>query len=86
MIQFKFMMGVDIRKDWFNYAIMDQQLKVIKEGKVINPPDKILAFLSDLLKGGEVGRMQDLYLCVEHTGKYVQHLVRAWMSKNGRLS
>ena len=86
MIQFKFMMGVDMSKDWFNYAIMDQQFNAIKEGKVTNRPDEILAFLSDLLKEGAVGRMEDLYLCLEHTGKYVQHLVRAWMSKNGRLS
>jgi transposase len=73
-------------RDWFNYAILDQQFNAIKEGQVINRPDEILGFLSDLLKGGVVDRMQDLYLCLEHTGKYVQHLVRAWMSKNGRLS
>lgn len=86
MNRFKFMMGVDMSKAWFNYAILDRQFNVIKEGKVINRPDDILAFLSDLLKGDEVGCMQDLYLCLEHTGKYVQHLVRAWMSKNGQLS
>lgn len=85
-MKFKFILGIDMSKEWFNYCLMDVNFVIIKEGEVINAPDTIFAFLSELIKHSQVDQLNEIILVLEHTGIYVQHLVSAWLSKGGRLS
>lgn len=85
-MHFKFVLGVDMSKDWFNFCLMDPQFKILWEGQVDNRPDDIFAFLSQLLKLDYIEKLTDVLLCMEHTGIYVQHLRNCWLSKGGEQS
>lgn len=83
---FKYILGVDMSKNWFNYCLMDREFNIVKEAQIDNRADDILAFLSDLLALAEVDKITDVFLCMEHTGIYVKPLVKCWVSKGGELS
>ncbi len=85
-MDFKFILGVDISKDWFNFCLKDHSFNIISEGEVINSPDPVLAFLSHFIQQHNLEDLSQVILVLEHTGIYVHHLVRAWLSKSGRLS
>lgn len=85
-MEFKYILGVDISKQWFHFCLTDHQMNPIREGQVTNHPDKIFDFISQLRKQLKLQQLDELILCMEHTGVYIQHLVRCWLSKGGRLS
>ena len=84
-MEFKYIMGVDISKEWFHFCLKDRCLAIIWEGQVTNQADAIFTFLSQLTQRAEIEHIQDVVLCMEHTGIYGQHLLRCWSSKGGRL-
>lgn len=85
-MEFKFIMGVDMSKNWFNFCLMNKLFDIVWEGRVENAPEAIFSFLSQLSQHPKVDGLVDIILVVEHTGIYVKHLVRCWLSKGGRLS
>lgn len=85
-MEFKFILGVDMSKEWFHFCLQDRNFTILWEDQVANQPDTIFDFISRLLKQPEIQQLDELLLCLEHTGIYVQHLVRCWLSKGGRLS
>lgn len=85
-MEFKFILGVDMSKETFNFCLMSTNFTITWEGEIENQPDAIFKFISQLLKRPEISTIKDLVIVMEHTGIYVQHLVRCWLSKNGALS
>lgn len=85
-MEFKFVLGVDMSKEWFNYCLMSEKLEIIGEGEVENTPAAIFLFIRDLLQEQAVKSLDEIILVMEHTGIYVQHLVTGWLSKGGQLS
>jgi len=85
-MKFKFILGVDVSKNWFNYCIMTNTLDLIQESKVDNNPKAIEAFLESLFKESYLDDMDQILLILEHTGIYVKHLVNAWLGQTGKLS
>ncbi len=89
-MNFKFILGVDMSKEWFNFCLMNKELEILWEGEIVNSPDPIFTFLSDLSKRKELVESQttlsEVTLVLEHTGIYVNHLVNAYLSKGGVLS
>ncbi len=85
-MEFKFILGIDMSKAFFNYCLMTAEYEIIEQGKVDNHPDAIFAFISKLLQRLGIKKIEDIILVMEHTGIYVQHLSNCWLSKQGRLS
>jgi len=85
-MEFKFILGIDMSKEWFHYCLMSKTFEIICEGKNDNHPDAIFQFITKLLKREEVKSMEEIFMVLEHTGIYVQHLVNGWLSKSGALS
>lgn len=85
-MEFKFILGIDISKGWFNYCLMSTTFEIIEEGKTDNHPDAIFQFISKLLEKQIITGIEDILLVMEHTGIYVQHLAKGWLSKSGLLS
>lgn len=80
------MLGVDISKEWFHVCVMGQDLSIIMEQKVENDPVSIASFIAQLQAELGIQELEPVYLVMEHTGIYVQHLVNEWLSHGGRLS
>ena len=78
------MLGVDISKDWFHVRLMDKRFEIISEQQVVNRTDEIMVFISELLEEHRITKINSVFM--EHTGLYIQNLVRSWMSKGGRLA
>lgn len=85
-MEFQYILGVDISKQWFHFCLSDHQMNIIWEDQVTNHPDHIFEFISQLGRRLKRKRIDQIVLCMEHTGIYIQHLVRCWLSKGGRLS
>lgn len=85
-MKFKFIVGVDMSKNWFNYCLMTNTLEILEEGQVDNNPHAIDSFLESLFKQGYLSDFEDILMIMEHTGIYVQHLVNAWLGQAGKLS
>lgn len=83
---FKYILGVDMSKKWFNYCLMNENLDILIEGQVDNNADAIFTAILDLQSLDAVERLNDIHLCMEYTGVYVKPLVRCWLSKGGQLS
>lgn len=83
---FKLVLGVDISKKWFNFCLMNQQFEILEEGEVDNTPDEIFKFISQLLNSNLINSLDEVLLCMEHTGIYIQHLTHCWLQKQGRLT
>lgn len=80
---FPFVLGVDISKEWFDYCLMDQEFNIIQQGQINNVPDQILVFIQQLQ---QQVLFDQVLLCMEHTGIYINHLYKAWLAKGGYLS
>jgi transposase len=80
------MLGVDMSKDWFHACLMDKSFNMVYEGQVVNQTDQIFEFISTLLKEQHIADINRVFMCMEHTGLYIQNLVRAWSLKGGRLA
>ncbi len=85
-MEFKLVLGVDISKEWFDFCLMDAKFDIIWESQVKNNPEDIFPFLGELLTKCQVSSFKDVLLCLEHTGIYVQDLIRCYLSKGGRVS
>lgn len=85
-MKFSYILGVDMSKSWFHFCLKDKELNVIWEGEVDNRPDDILKFIALLKEKLKVKSLDAFILCMEHTGIYVQHLMKSWMMNGGRLS
>jgi len=85
-MEFKFILGIDMSKAFFNYCLMNAQLEIIEEQKIDNHTDAIFTFITGLLKRYEGLKIEDIILIVEHTGIYVQNLTKCWLGKQGKLS
>jgi transposase len=70
-------------KEWFNCCVMNAKFEIMQESQVENSPDAIFTFLADLQAKGVVSSLKQTLLCLEHTGIYIQHLVRCYLSKGG---
>lgn len=84
-MEFKFILGIDISKENFNYCLRSASFDIIWEGAVDNHPDAIFNFISELMEQTEISAIEDIILIMEHTGIYVQHLANCWLSKSGRM-
>lgn len=84
-MEFKLVLGVDISKEWFDFCLMNSEFDIIWEAQVKNNPEDIYRFLSEFLAKGYATSFKDVLLCLEHTGIYVQHLIRCYLSKGGRV-
>ncbi len=85
-MQFSYVLGVDISKDWFHVCLMDKRFKIIMEREVVNRSDQIMEFISELLSQHGVDEIGSIFMCMEHTGLYINNLVRNWMIKGGQLA
>ena len=85
-MEFKFVLGVDMSKSWFNYCLMSPELEIIEEGRVENTPQVIIEFINRLLDLLGLEQITDVLLCIEHTGIYVKLLSSTWLAQGGRLS
>ena len=89
-MKFKFTLGVDMSKEWFNFCLMDAEFQTLWQGQVDNNEESIFKFLTQLSQHEEVTKAQavlaDIVLIMEHTGIYVQHLVKCYLSKAGPVS
>lgn len=85
-MDFKFKLGSDISKLWFDYCLIDEKLEIIVKGNVSNSPEAIQEFINELLNLGIIKSISDILLVIEHTGLYINHLVKTWLSNGGRLS
>ena len=85
-MKFKYILGVDMSKSWFHFCVKDKTHTILWEDQIVNEPDPILEFIKQLKQELNVKNLDDIILCIEHTGIYVQHLTRAWLMKGGRMS
>jgi len=85
-MEFKFVLGVDQSKKWFDCCLMNAQFTILLEEKVENTPSAILAFISKLLALGHFKDITEVLLAVEATGIYTQHLTNSWLLKGGELT
>lgn len=85
-MDFKFMLGVDMSKEWFHICVMNGQHQIVEEYQVDNRLDSIDKFIEELKDRLSLGELSEVHLLLEHTGIYVQFLVKSWLSHGGRLS
>ena len=85
-MEFKFILGIDMSKAFFNYCLMNKQFDIIEEGQIDNKPDPIFSFIAEFLERNKISKIEDIILVMEHTGIYVQNLSSCWLSKSGKLS
>lgn len=85
-MHFNYLLGVDISKDWFDVCLMNSQFEIALEQRVVNRSDQILEFISKLLDQFDITEINSVFMCVEHTGLYIQNLVRCWLGKGGDLA
>jgi len=84
-MKFKFKLGVDMSKSWFDYYLLNDQFEVILNGRIDNNVEAIQRFIEEVLELGLVDSIDQILLVVEHTGLYVNHLVRKWISNDGQI-
>ncbi len=85
-MEFKFKMGTDMSKAWFDYCLLNDQFEVMSKSRVENNADAITKFIEELLSSNLVASIGEILLVIEHTGIYINHLVRTWIAKGGKVS
>lgn len=85
-MEFKWVLGVDMSKKWFDCCLMNAKFGVLLEQKVDNNPEAIFSFITQLMKLNIITQFSDVLLAVEATGIYTQHLTRCWLTKGGKLT
>jgi len=87
-MEFNYILGVDMSKEWFDYCLMDRTFTILFEDRVDNNPKTISEFVAQfeqrLFNIDE--SLNSVILVVEHTGIYTQHLSRSWLGRGGRMS
>ncbi len=83
---FKLVLGVDMSKKCFNFCLMNKRFEILEEGEIENTPEAIFEFISKLLACGRINTLDEVLLCMEHTGLYIQHLTQCWLQKQGQLT
>lgn len=78
---FNFILGVDMSKQWFHYALIDNNLVILAEGECDNNETAIFDLMQQICDTLQIDTLQDVLLCVEHTGIYIKNLLRCWASK-----
>ncbi len=79
-------MGTDMSKAWFDYCLLNNQFEVISKSRVENNVASISAFIEQLLSSNLIASIDEILLVIEHTGIYINHLVRTWIAKGGKVS
>jgi transposase len=74
-MDFELFMGCDLSQDTFNYCLRNKS-SIIVEASVENSPKAIRTWLKELSKTHKLSLHQILF-CMEHTGVYGLHLLRA---------
>lgn len=82
----KFILGTDVSKAWLNFCLMNQALQIIGEWQIDNEQQAIIEFLDQLCQLDRVEDLSQIWIVMEHTGIYVQHLVHCASSKDVRVS
>lgn len=85
-MEFQFIVGVDMSKEWFDFCLLDRRFNSLSQGRVENTKQAILQFIAQILAQLGQSGMDKVVLCMEHTGVYVKHLAKTWMQQGGRLS
>jgi transposase len=64
----KVFIGIDVSKDWIDYAVCNADIQIIdRSARINNDPDSITSFCKNVLK--RFGK-ENLYVVYEHTGNY----------------
>ena len=79
-------LGVDVSKEWLNFCLMGKSLEIIGEWKIDNTIDAILIFFSQLSQLQQIKDLTEIWLVMEHTGIYVQHLTHCAVLKDIQVS
>lgn len=85
-MEFKFVLGVDMSKEWFHFCLMNAKFEILWEHEIENKPASIDRFLKELLDLDYIEKFTDVLLAIEYTGIYVQHLTKCWLTKGGKLT
>lgn len=85
-MEFQWTLGIDMSKDWFNFCVMDQQLKVVWEDQVNNEAPAIERWIDQLHAKEGMADLGAGMVIVEHTGIYVKPLVRCCLQAGLPLS
>lgn len=85
-MKFKYILGVDMSKNWFHYCLKNRNYEIIEEGEISNTISNIYELLSHLEELLGIQDFAEVVLCMEYTGIYVKPLIRCWLSKAGQLS
>ena len=85
-MEFQYLLGVDIGKEWFNYCIKGPDHQIIKEGRVKNRISSINAFIKGLKKELNLSQLWKVVLVMEYTGCYTKLLTKAWVATGSQLS
>jgi len=72
-------------KSWFDYYLLNNQFEVVLKGRIDNNVEVIQRFIEEVLELDLVDSIEKILLVVEHTGLYVNHLVRKWISNGGQI-
>lgn len=83
-MNYQFILGVDVSKAWLNFCLRSKDLKVIQEWEIDNNPEAILLFLNKLIEQGIP--LWTIIIVLEHTGLYVNHLVKVALGQSVRIS
>jgi len=85
-MEFKFVLGVDQSKKWFDCCLMTAQLVILLEERIDNTPSAIFDFISKLVALGHFEDITQVLLAIEATGIYTEHLTNSWLLKGGELA
>lgn len=85
-MKFKFVLGIDVSKNWFNLCVMNSHFEILHEAQIDNNPIHIEALLDKLFDNGFLNDMEQVLMIMEHTGIYIQHLLNSWLAHSGKLA
>lgn len=85
-MEFQWILGVDMSKEWFDFCLMNPQFDIIWEGQVDNRPEAISKWIDQLQDLPHLVDLNTGSLVMEHTGLYVKHLLRAWLAQGAHLA
>lgn len=80
-MKINYFLGIDVSKNWFNYCLLSDEIKLLEEGKIDNTEQAILVFISKILKNHSIP-ITSLMVVMEHTGIYTKNLNRSFALKD----
>lgn len=81
-----FILGVDVSSEWLNFCLMNEKIEIIGEWRIDNTIDDILTFFSLIARLEPIKSLKEVWLVMEHTGIYVQHLTHCALLKDIKVS